>query len=73
MGLNGPTVVYALHKWVISIFSKTTEDTNPQIYTILILEGIYILTGNDVINYFWSAANCLNVFIWGHVQAAISP
>ena len=28
---------------------------------------IYISTGNDVTNYFRSAANCINVFILGHL------
>ena len=31
-GKNGPTVVYALHKWRISIFSKTPEASNSHIY-----------------------------------------
>ena len=40
-----------------SIFSKTTEDSNPQIYKSATLEDIYILTGNNAISYFRSAAN----------------
>ena len=52
-----PTVVRALHKRLISIFSKSTEASNPQKYTNVVLEGLYIITGNDVINYFRSAKN----------------
>ena len=48
----GNRVVHALHKLLISNFSKTTEDNNPQIYSSVILKGVYILTGNDVISYF---------------------
>ena len=66
MRLEGPTIVYALHKWLISIFLKTTEDSNPQVYTSVILEGVYICTGNDVISYFWSAANRV------HATAAVT-
>ena len=32
-------------------------DLDSQIYTGVILEGIYSLTGNNVISYFQSAAN----------------
>ena len=31
-----------------------------------------LFIGNDVITYFRSAANCINVFILGHVRVAIS-
>ena len=35
-------------------------------------EGFYILTGNDAIIYFWSAANRVNLLILSHVQLWIS-
>ena len=38
-------------------FNGTIEDSNPQVYTSLIPERIYISTGNDVISYFRSAEN----------------
>ena len=37
------------------------EYSNPQIYTGVTPKGIYILTGNQVISYFRSAANCVHV------------
>ena len=40
---------------------KTAEATNRLIYTYAV--PIHILTGNDVISYFWSAANRINMFI----------
>ena len=30
---------------------------NPEIYTNVVLEGLYILTGNNIISYFRLAAN----------------
>ena len=59
-GSRGPTVVDALHKWLIQIFSKTTEAINPQVHTSVKPEGIYICTGNDVIGYFRSATNSVS-------------
>ena len=38
-------------------FLETTDDSNPQIDTSVIPEGIYILTRNDVISYFRSTGN----------------
>ena len=40
---------------------ETTEASNPQIYTNVDPEGLYIITGNDVISYFRLAANCIHV------------
>ena len=54
-------LVCALHKWRISIVSQTTEDSNLQIYTSVTTEGVHILTGSNIINYFWSAANRVHV------------
>ena len=48
----GPTVIYALHKWLISIFSKTVDAFNQQIHIDVVPEGVYILMGNNVIGYF---------------------
>ena len=64
-GSSGPLVVYLLHKWLISIFSKTSEDSNTQIFKSIIPEHIYIATGNDVIViiYFRSAANRLHATV----------
>ena len=59
------------------ILSKTTEasnqqPSNPQIYTDIFMSVLSIHTENNVINYFRSAANRINVFIFGHVRVAIS-
>ena len=72
MGFSGPTVVSAIHKSLISTFLKRTKANNPQIYTRVITGSIYIPIGNNVISYFRSAANCINIAIWGHVLIAIS-
>ena len=64
-GLNGTAVVYGLHKWLISIFSKTIESSNPQIYTDVFLEGPCILTANDGISNFRLVANRIKLFILG--------
>ena len=54
---NDPTVsTHYINGWY-RFFSKTTKDSNPQVYTSITPEGIYIFTGNDVISYFPSAAN----------------
>ena len=51
-------VVYALHKCLISIFSKLAEASSPQIHTTTVVTtGIYVLIGNDAISHFRSAAN----------------
>ena len=60
---TGPTVVYALHKWLIEIFLKTTEDSNPKVYTRVIPEDIYISTRNDVMGCFRSAKNHVDVTV----------
>ena len=57
-GSTGPTVVdYALRKWLIPIFPKTTKISNAQIYTDISPEGLCIFSGYDVISYFQSVAN----------------
>ena len=56
-GSNGPTVVYAIHKWLVLTFSKNTNASNLQIYTLVVYEGLYIMTRNDVISYFRLATN----------------
>ena len=38
---NGPTVVYALHKWLVSIFLQTTEASNAQIYTDIYMPVVF--------------------------------
>ena len=48
------------------ITKKTTEDSDPQVYTSLKPEGVNIFTGNDVIGYFRSAANRV------HATAAVT-
>ena len=61
-GSRGPNVVYALHRWLLQVFSKTTEDSNPQVHTSVKPKGINIYTVglNDVISYFRLAANCVH-------------
>ena len=41
---------WTLRKWLVLIFSKTTEAINPQVDTNVVPEGLYILTGNDIIS-----------------------
>ena len=52
--------------------SETTRTSNFKIYRKVALDSLYILTGNDVISYFRSAANRINVVILGYVRVAIS-
>ena len=59
-GSRGPTVIYASHKWLILIFSKTIEAINPQGNRSVPQEGIYNCIRNDVISYLQSAANCVH-------------
>ena len=42
---------------LISIFWKTTEDSNPQIEKSIIPESVNIFTANNVISYFRLAEN----------------
>ena len=50
-------MVFALHKWLVLIFSTITEASNQQIHANVVPEGLYILVGNDVISCFWSAVD----------------
>ena len=43
-----------------------------QIHAKFVSEGLYVLAVNDVIRYFRSAANRINVLILGHVLVEIS-
>ena len=54
------------------ISRKLLELETSKIYHDVALESLYIPTGNDAIIYFRSSANCINVFILGHVRVAIS-
>ena len=58
------------HEMIFNI-SKTMRDNDLKIYDRIALKSVYILTGNDVINYFRSEANRINVYILGQVQVAI--
>ena len=49
-----------------------TEDINSQIHSNIAPEGLRIATGNDVIIYFRSAANPINVSLLGQVQVTIN-
>ena len=61
------TTVYALHKWLILIFSRTTKASNSQISTEVVPEGL-------VTSYFRSAANRITVFILGrHFSVTVQP
>ena len=51
---------------LFSIFSKPFGASNPQMYAHILREGLYILTGYDVINYFPSAGNRV------HITAAVT-
>ena len=48
-------------------FLENCWANNPQIYTDNSSEDSYIITWNDVINYFRLPASDINVFILGHV------
>ena len=45
---------------LVSVFSKLPKISNARIYNTVIPEGLYIMTGNDVISYFRSATNSPN-------------
>ena len=60
MGTDGRTVVNALNKWLVTIFWKTSEASNSQIFSMVVLKTVYIVTGNDVIGYFRSATDRAN-------------
>ena len=62
-GSSRLTVVQALHKWLISISLKTTQDSNLQFYTSVKPEH-YILARNDVISYFRSCRDFSITFQW---------
>ena len=46
--------------------SKSIRGNNFKIYQTVALDSLYISTRNDVIVYFRSVANRINVFIFGH-------
>ena len=54
------TCYIKLHKWLILIFWKIAEAGNSQIRTFVVPK---ILTRNDVISYFRSATNSVNVTV----------
>ena len=56
-------IVCGLHKWLILIFLKTIEASSSQIIQ-LVAEGLCLMTGNDVITYFRSAANRTKCQLW---------
>ena len=43
-GLNWNIIVYELHKWLTSIFSKTAAASKQQTFINEVSEGIYSLT-----------------------------
>ena len=57
---RGRTVVNALHKWLISIFRKTSEANNSQVRSVVVPRSLYIVTGYEVIVNFRSATNSVN-------------
>ena len=67
-GSIGPTVVNALRKWLILIFSETTNVSSFKIYHGTALNGLYMFTGKDVTSYFRTAENRINVLIFGQVR-----
>ena len=48
---------WTLHKWLISIFWKTSEASNSQIRAMVVPKGMYIVAGNGVIGYIRLATN----------------
>ena len=52
--------------------SENTMASNFKIYRNVALDSLYISTGNDVIIYFQSAPNRINVFILGQIRVAVS-
>ena len=53
------------HEMIFFNISKTIRASDFKIYLIVPLNSFHILTGNDVTIYFWLAANCTNVSIFG--------
>ena len=49
------------HEMIFFNISKTIRDSDFKIYHKVVLDSLFIRTGNDVINYFRSAANRTNV------------
>ena len=63
-------VVVTKHSfWEIS---EAARAINFNIYLSVALDSLYTSTRNDLIIYFRSAANCINVFILAHVWVVIS-
>ena len=60
------------HEMIFFNSSETTRASNFKMYHNEALDNLYILAGNDVIIYFQSAANRMNVFMLGRVGVAIS-
>ena len=65
-------MVIALHKWLISFFWETAEASNSQTHSVVVPESIYIVTGNDIIGYFRSAANRIGTPMFKHFFAALA-
>ena len=53
-------MVYALHKWLISIFSKATKSSNPRVYIKVAPKDPYTIDENVITSYFRSAADRVN-------------
>ena len=53
-------MVNALHKWLVTIFWKTTQASNSQIRNEVVPKSLYIVTGNDVIGCFRLATNSVS-------------
>ena len=69
---TGTTANFSIRKYFLSVVSENARASNFKIYHNVAHDSLYILTGNDVAVYFWSAANRTNMSILGHVQIAIS-
>ena len=62
----------AVTKWFYLNIPETVRASDFKICRKVALNSLYFSTGNDVINYFLSAANRTNVLTFGHVRVAIS-
>ena len=70
MGLsNGLITILVMNLFNIS---KTARAIDFKISHNVVLNSRYILTGNDVTIYFWSATTRVNVLFLGHILIEIS-
>ena len=70
--VHATTAVFTITKLSFWKISENTKASIFKIHHCVALYSFYIWTGNDVIIYFQSAANRINVLIFDHVLVEIS-